>query len=146
MPTNGLSIERVQQASEELVGAFARLGPQLSSAPPAGLEALRRVVSSPGTVLLVARAADGSIVGTCTLVTFEIPTGVRAWLEDVVVDGAVRGGGIGATLVEAALEAARAAGARTVDLTSRPSREAANRLYERSGFARRETNVWRREL
>jgi len=146
VPTNGLLIERVQQVSEELVAAFARLGPQLSSSPPPGLEALRRVVSSPGTALLVARGADASIVGTCTLVTFEIPTGLRAWLEDVVVDGATRGSGVGAALVEAALDAARAAGARTVDLTSRPSREAANRLYERSGFARRETNVWRREL
>ena len=34
-------------------------------------------------------------------------------------------------------------GAKTIDLTSRPSREAANRLYQRLGFEMRETNVYR---
>ena len=83
------------------------------------------------------------ILGMLSLVAFEIPTGVRAWVEDVVVDEAARGQGAGFALVEAAVEHAKKVGARTVDLTSRPSREAANRLYQRAGFQLRETNVYR---
>ncbi len=128
---------------DDVVAAFARLVPQLSSATPPDLGALRRVVEQDGTVLLLARDGDGAILGTLTLVTFAIPTGARAIIEDVVVDDAARGRGIGAALVAGALDAARARGVRTVDLTSRPARAAANRLYERSGFVRRETNVYR---
>jgi ribosomal protein S18 acetylase RimI-like enzyme len=82
-------------------------------------------------------------VGTLTLVLFRIPTAMRAWIEDVVVDESARGAGVGEALTLAALERAADAGARTVDLTSRPSREAANRLYTRLGFELRETNVYR---
>jgi ribosomal protein S18 acetylase RimI-like enzyme len=89
-------------------------------------------------------AGPGSpIVGMLTLVTFRLPTGVRAWIEDVVVDGGSRGRGVGEALTLAALEIAADRGAQTVDLTSRPSREAANRLYRRMGFEPRETNVYR---
>jgi ribosomal protein S18 acetylase RimI-like enzyme len=80
-----------------------------------------------------------------TLVVFRIPTGVRAWIEDVVVDQDARGRGVGAALNQAAIRLAGEHGARTVDLTSRPSREAANRLYSRLGFVPRETNVYRFE-
>ena len=82
-------------------------------------------------------------MGMLTLVTFRLPTGVRAWIEDVVVDSSLRGRGIGEALTKAALDVATSAGARTVDLTSRPSRESANRLYARVGFEMRETNVYR---
>jgi ribosomal protein S18 acetylase RimI-like enzyme len=136
----------IDHVSDELVAAFKRLVPQLSSScPPPTAAELAEIVSSPATVLLVARepAEDGEIVGALTLVLFRIPTGVRAWIEDVVVDGAHRRKGIGAALVQAAVGHAAEAGARTVDLTSRPSRKAANRLYQRLGFARRETNVYR---
>ena len=78
-----------------------------------------------------------------TLVLFRIPTGVRAWIEDVVVDTEARGMGIGQALNEYAIQMAEQAGAKTIDLTSRPSREAANRLYQRLGFVARETNVYR---
>ena len=105
------------------------------------------MVSAPGTHLLVARASpDGrppAIVGTLTLVVFRIPTGVRAWIEDVVVDESARGRGVGEALTVAAIGLATGAGARTVDLTSRPTREAANRLYRRLGFELRDTNVYR---
>jgi len=96
-------------------------------------EALELLVGWPGNHLLVARLG-GEIGGTLTLVTFPIPTGLRAWIEDVVVDEAGRGCGVGAALTREAIRLALAAGARTVDLTSRPSRAAANRLYERLGF------------
>lgn len=141
-----LRIERVHAITEAHVAAFARLLPQLSSsAPPLDRESLSHVARRDGNHLFFAARGD-EIVGSCLLVTFPAPTGTRALLEDVVVDEAARGLGVGSALVDAALTAARAAGARTVDLTSRPSREAANRLYARCGFVQRTTNVWRHEL
>ena len=143
MPT---VIERAGAVTDELVDAFARLIPQLSSSnPPPGRDQLQAIVSSPSCVLFVARV-DGRIVGSLTLATFPIPTGVRAWIEDVVVDGDARGHGVGEALNMAAIEEARSRGAITVELTSRPSREAANRLYRRIGFVERETNVYRYSL
>jgi ribosomal protein S18 acetylase RimI-like enzyme len=141
-----LRVGAVTEVTAELVEAFARLVPQLSSSSPApGRAELADVVESPATTLLVARTPEGDIVGTLTLVMFRIPTGVRAWIEDVVVDEVARGRGVGEALNEEALRQAAAAGARSVDLTSRPSREAANRLYRRLGFQLRETNVYRHE-
>ena len=139
-----MRIEETNQVDEELVAAFATLVPQLSrSASPPGREELQAIVASPATILLLARDGDGRIVGSLTLAIFRIPTGVRAWIEDVVVDEGARGSGVGAALVEAAIERAERAGSRTVDLTSRPDREAANRLYVRLGFVPRSTNVYR---
>jgi ribosomal protein S18 acetylase RimI-like enzyme len=100
------------------------------------------MVQSSATLVLVARV-DGRIAGSLTLAMFRIPTGLRAWIEDVVVDGDARGNGVGEALNWFAIEEARKRGAVTVDLTSRPSREAANRLYQRLGFVARDTNVYR---
>lgn len=146
-----VSVTEAREVDLELVSAFARLVPQLSrSAPPPDADELASIVASPCTTVFVARDDEqGLIVGTLTLVMFRIPTGVRAHIEDVVVDAAaVRGRGLrtGEALTEAALEAARLAGARTVDLTSRPSRADANRLYLRLGFEQRDTNVYRFSL
>jgi ribosomal protein S18 acetylase RimI-like enzyme len=142
-----LSVEVASHADQELVGAFARLFPQLSSssAPPTR-EQLAETIASEATTVFLARNDEGTIVGTLTLAVFRIPTAVRAWIEDVVVDEAARGSGVGAALNRAALDTARQLGAKTVDLTSRPSREAANRLYQRLGFQRRQTNVYRYDL
>ena len=140
-------VAAAKEATPELVDAFARLIPQLSrSSPPPGPAELRAMIDAPGTSVLVATNDDGAITGTLTLVVFRIPTGMRAWIEDVVVDEAARGQGVGEALTHHALDVARAAGAKTVDLTSRPSREAANRLYQRLGFTARETNIYRLEL
>jgi ribosomal protein S18 acetylase RimI-like enzyme len=137
-------VSEVTTVTPEIVGALSALVPQLSSSAPAPTHAdLAAVATSPATVLLVARDNQGVIVGSLTLVVFRAPTGPRAWIEDVVVDTSTRGQGIGAALVREALDRAASAGARTVDLTSRPSREAANRLYLRLGFEQRETNVYR---
>jgi ribosomal protein S18 acetylase RimI-like enzyme len=142
-PEAAVAVDEAVAVSDELVAAFARLVPQLSrSSPVPGEAELAEIVASPATVLLVAREAD-TIVGSLTLVVFRIPTGVRAWVEDVVVDESARGRGVGEALSREALRRAAAAGARTVDLTSRPSREAANRLYRRLGFELRDTNVYR---
>jgi ribosomal protein S18 acetylase RimI-like enzyme len=142
-------IERVTQVTDELEAAFVRLMPQLSSSNPAPTRAqLAEMVDSPAITLLIARDPDarGEIVGSLTLAMFRLPTGRRAWIEDVVVDSAQRGKGIGEALTREALRVAQEAGATTVDLTSRPSREAANRLYQRIGFEKRETNVYRYTL
>ncbi|MBW3611892.1 MAG: GNAT family N-acetyltransferase [Actinomycetota bacterium] len=138
-----MTVAEVTVVTPDVVAAFARLVPQLSrSSPPPGEAELAEMVASPATTLLVARI-DGEIVGTLTLALFRIPTGLRAWIEDVVVEESARGAGVGEALTRAALERATAAGARSVDLTSRPSREAANRLYRRLGFEARDTNVYR---
>jgi ribosomal protein S18 acetylase RimI-like enzyme len=139
-----LSVAQVTEVNDEVVAAIVGLLPQLSgSAPTPTPASIGEIVASPATVLLVARDEQGAIVGTLTLAVFRIPSGVRAWIEDVIVDTAARGRGAGEAMTRVALDVAVAAGARTVELTSRPSREAANRLYERIGFERRETNVWR---
>jgi ribosomal protein S18 acetylase RimI-like enzyme len=139
----GIKVEVVGQVTSEVVEALGRLLPQLSrSATPLDRQALERIVSSPASVLLVAREQD-KIVGTLTLVMFPIPSGLRARIEDVVVDEAARGLGAGTALTREALRLARRQGARTVDLTTRPSREAANRLYARLGFQLRESHVYR---
>jgi ribosomal protein S18 acetylase RimI-like enzyme len=138
-----VEIQIAHEATPELVAAFARLIPQLSkSSPPPTEGDLAEMIEGDANDVLVARVG-GVIQGTLTLVTFRIPTGVRAWIEDVVVDDAARGHGVGDKLNRFALDLAMEKGAKTVDLTSRPSREAANRLYQRIGFHPRDTNVYR---
>lgn len=143
-----MAVELVKEYSAELKQAFDNLLPQLSrSAEPHSEEEVKAFVEQPAVYLFVFRSeADDKILGMLSLATFVIPTGTRAWIEDVVVDNAARGQGAGAALVEAALQQAKSIGAKTVDLTSRPSREAANRLYQRCGFELRETNVYRYTL
>jgi ribosomal protein S18 acetylase RimI-like enzyme len=142
-----MEIVEATEASPSLVEAFARLIPQLSSSNPPPTQAeLAAIIAAPATQLLLARDDDGTILGALTLALFRIPTGLRAWIEDVVVDDAARGRGVGELINREALARAKAAGATTVDLTSRPSREAANRLYQRIGFQARTTNVYRYEL
>jgi ribosomal protein S18 acetylase RimI-like enzyme len=141
-----MEISVVSAVTDEVLAAFVRLVPQLSASnPPPTREELTEMVVSPAIVLFVARDPElnNEIIGSLTLVLFRIPTGVRAWIEDVVVDTRARNKGIGEGLTRAAIQKAEEAGAHTVDLTSRPSREAANRLYRRIGFQLRETNVYR---
>ncbi len=139
----GVEIYIPTEVDDELMAAFERLVPQLSkSNPPPPRPIVEEMVASEASTVFMARDHTG-ILGTLTLAMFRIPTGRRAWIEDVIVDDAARGKGVGRRLNEAAIEYAFAAGAITVDLTSRPSREAANRLYARIGFSRRDTNVYR---
>lgn len=142
-----IQVSECTSVDADTTAAMGRLIPQLSSSaslPTA--DDLSAIVESSACHLLLARDDDGRIVGSMTLVVFPIPTGVRAWIEDVVVDGDARGQGVGEKLNLHALDLAASLGARTVDLTSRPSREAANRLYRRIGFVARETNVYRKTL
>ena len=141
-----VSVSVCEAVTPEIVEAIGRLLPQLSRSAPAPTAAeLEEIVTSPTSHLLVARV-DEQIVGSLTLIVFRIPTGVRAWIEDVVVDEAARGHGVGEALNREALRISRERGAITVDLTSRPSREAANRLYQRLGFEARDTTVYRYDL
>lgn len=141
-------VERVREVDDDLVAGVARLIPQLSSSAVApGRAALEEIVGSSACSLFVARVSPGSgIIGMITLVIYPIPTGAHAVIEDVVVDQSMRGRGVGAALVAAVVPVARQAGARHLNLTSRVSREAANRLYLRAGFKVRDTNVYRLDL
>ena len=143
---SGIEIAAATAVDDELVAAFARLVPQLShTAAIPTRDVLRKIVEADATTLLLARDLldNRRIVGTLTLVAFRIPTGVRARIEDVVVDQSARGRGVGEALSRDAVDRATRMGARTVELTSRPSREAANRLYQRLGFVLRDGNVYR---
>jgi len=141
-----IEVSPARRVDDALIAAFDRLIPQLSrSAAVPTPDLIREIVEAQSNTVLIARdqREDGRIVGLLTLVVFRIPTGVRAWIEDVVVDEAVRGRGVGEALSQEAVRRALGLGARTVELTSRPSREAANRLYQRLGFVRRDSNVYR---
>ncbi len=143
MSSLGLQISEAAECNSEVVAAVQRLVPQLSaSAVVPSAEQLAELCAAEATVLLLARL-DGAIVGMLVLVLFRLPTGIRAWIEDVVVDGDARGQGVGEALGREAMSRATSAGAVTVDLTSRPSRAAAVRLYQRLGFERRQTGVYR---
>ena len=140
-----ITIEPATSVSDELVQSFARLIPQLSSSPPPAAAELQAIVDDEHSVLFVA-CEGGAVVGSLTLACYRIPTGVKAWIEDVVVDESVRGRGVGEALNRAALDEARRRGAKNVSLTSRSTRDAANRLYRRLGFEPYDTNVYRFDL
>lgn len=146
MTEKNIEIQEIAKVDDELVSAMTRLVPQLSNSnPPPDRSVLEEIVASDSSILIAA-FIDGVIVGSLTLITFSIPTGKRAWIEDVVVDENYRNIGIGEALNQEAINIARRLGAKTVDLTSRPSREAANRLYSRLGFVQRNTNIYRFEI
>lgn len=138
-----VSIEIATSATDELLTSLNQLVPQLSSsaAPLTGKDVEELIANSAVSVFIAKN--EGSIVGTLTLVVFPIPSGLRAWIEDVVVDESARGLGAGAALTEAAISESKRRGAKSIDLTSRPSREAANAMYVKLGFEQRETNVYR---
>ena len=142
---SSIEVSVATEATDELARAFARLIPQLSTSVPPDRQTLAGIVASPSTTVLVARdrSNGGEIVGTLTLATFRIPTNMRAWIEDVVVDSGARGRGVAQALSTEAIRIARLRGARHIDLTSRPSRQAARRLYEKLGFVPRETGLFR---
>jgi len=138
-----VEIFQPSQADDATLRAVNQLLPQLSSsAPPLSLERLSEIIHSSSVHLYIARE-EQEVLGMLSLVLFSIPTGIRAWVEDVVVDEKARGKGVGKALSVHVLREALRLGAMTVDLTSRPSRVAANQLYQRVGFTQRETNVYR---
>ena len=142
-----MQIEVVTQADEELYQAFQSLIPQLTNNnPPPSLNDLTAIVQDASSTLLVARNKEQKIVGTLTLAAYRVPSGVRSMIEDVVVDNSARGQGIGEALVKRAIEVAREKGVQYISLTSSSVREAANRLYMKVGFKKRETNAYQMKL
>lgn len=141
-------IVELEEVTEPVLNAVNDLISQLSrSAPPLDLAGLTQIARNQTSHLLLCRdVGSKKIVGMLTLVLFPIPTGMRAWIEDVVVDSSARGQGVGEALTQHAIDFAERYGAKTIELTSRPSREAANRLYRRLEFSTRETNVYRKDL
>jgi len=141
-----ISIEIATHTTDELLTSLNQLVPQLSSsASPLTGDDVEALITNPAVSVFIAKN-DGAIVGTLTLVVFPIPSGLRAWIEDVVVDEGARGLGAGVALTEAAIAESKRRGAKSIDLTSRPSREAANAMYVKLGFIQRETNVYRFDL
>jgi ribosomal protein S18 acetylase RimI-like enzyme len=138
-----MEIRRVTSVDDDVVDAFARLVPQLSQATPPTRDELAGIARD---AMLLLAVDDGEIVGALTLTVYRIPTGLQARIDDVVVDGRARGRGVGEALTREAIAIARQAGAKAVSLTSRPDREAANRLYQRLGFEPVRTNVYRFRL
>ena len=142
-----MQIDIVTQVDKELYNAFQRLIPQLTNNnPPPSLNDLADLVRDASSTLMVARDDHGQIVGALTLTVYRVPTGIRSIIEDVIVDTSARGQGIGESLMMRAIEVAREKGAKNISLTSNPMREAANRLYLRVGFKKRETNAYQLKL
>ena len=141
-----IKIVEITSMDDEVMQAMGRLVPQLTAnSPMPERDHIKQIVQNPNSILFAARSEDENrrIIGFLTLVVYPIPTGIVGWIEDVVVDEAARGQGAGEALTRAALERAQSMGAKSVSLTSRPTREAANRLYQRVGFAKPETNFYR---
>lgn len=142
-----MRIEIVTEANEELLRAFQRLIPQLTNNNPApALNDLAALLRDPASTLLVARDDRGEIAGALTLVVYRVPTGIRSVVEDVIVESSARRQGIGEALLRYAIGLARSKGAANISLTSNERREAANRMYLRTGFIRRETNIFQIKL
>jgi len=138
-----MRIEVATEATDELLDAFQRLIPQLTKNPAClSRDEINALVKSTCSTLLVAHADDDSIVGMLSLTVYRVPTSIRSIIEDVIVDKSARGQGIGEALMRRAIELARGRGAGNISLTSNPMREAANRLYLRVGFKKRETNAY----
>ena len=141
-----ITVTEAQEVTGELVEAFDRLIPQLSTSAPPDRDALEQIVSSPVSHLLVASSDDGQVVGTLTLTMYRVPTGLQARIEDVVVDAQARRNGVAQLLTIKSIEMAVQAGAKAIGLTSKPSREEANRLYQKLGFVQRDTRVYQMRL
>lgn len=138
-----MQIDIVTRADEELHEAFLRLVPQLTTNnPPPSLDDLAALVQEASSTLLVARNESGQIIGALNLTVYRVPTGIRSIIEDVIVDLSARGQGVGEALMQRAIEIAREKGAANITLTSNPMRMAANSLYIKLGFQKRETNAY----
>lgn len=141
-----MQVYKLSNVDEETIAAFQRLMPQLTDLPAPTRPELEQMLASENCQLFMARADDGQIAGSGTLGLYRTPTGLHAWIEDVVVDEAYRRQGIGEAITQALIQAARELGAHSLSLTSRPARAAANRLYLRMGFVKWETTLYRYPL
>ena len=138
-----MQIEVAARADDELYEAFQRLVPQMTqNNPPPTREELAAPIQEPSSTPLLARAGGGEVIGALTLAVYRVPTGVRSIIEDVIVDMSARRQGVGEALMQAAIRIAREKGAQKIALSSNPMRAAANNLYVKLGFKKRETNAY----
>ncbi|MDA7790670.1 GNAT family N-acetyltransferase [Opitutales bacterium] len=138
-----IRIRKVSEQTEKDLREINNLIPQLSQSAKLLTKAeFTSLLNAESTHLYFAEDKE-QVLGMLSLVTFPIPTGLRGWVEDVVVDTTARGKGVGKLLTMHALKEAQKMGVLTIDLTSRPSRDVANRLYQSVGFSARVTNVYR---
>ena len=142
-----INISELTEASSSVLQSINELLPQLSSsAQVISMDRLSELVESDNTIIFLGTDDNGQILGMLSLIVMKIPTGNKAWIEDVVVDQSARGKGMGKALMDHALERAKKLAVKSVDLTSRPSRETANMLYQSLGYQIRETNVYRHKI
>lgn len=142
-----MRIEIVTKADDELWEAFQRLVPQLTNNnPPPALDDLAALVQDAASTLMVARDDEGVIIGALSLTVYRVPTGIRSIVEDVIVDISARGQGVGEALMLRAVELAREKGASNISLSSNPARVAANQMYVKMGFQKRNTNAYKMNL
>ena len=142
-----INISELTEASSSVLQSINELLPQLSSsAQVISMDRLSELVESDNTIIFLGTDDSGQILGMLSLIVMKIPTGNKAWIEDVVVDQSARGKGMGKALTDHALERAKELAVKSVDLTSRPSRETANMLYQSLGYQIRETNVYRHKI
>ena len=142
-----INISELTEASSSVLQSINELLPQLSSsAQVISMDRLSELVESDNTIIFLGTDDNGQILGMLSLIVMKIPTGNKAWIEDVVVDQSARGKGLGKALMDHALERAKKLAVKSVDLTSRPSRESANMLYQSLGYQIRETNVYRYKI
>ena len=139
-----MKIKKINRFSTRVFNALLRMLPQL--APDSELpdeKTFKKILKSGSTHFFIAELDNKEIAGILTLVTYDIPSGHKVWIEDLVVDESQRGKGYGRELMLFAISFAKSTGAKSIELTSRPSRIAANQLYRKLGFVIRETNVYR---
>jgi ribosomal protein S18 acetylase RimI-like enzyme len=142
-----ITISELKEGSAEVLTSINQLLPQLSlNAQGISMDRLLELVESDNTIIFLGTDKDGQILGMLSLIVMKIPTGNKAWIEDVVVDSKARGQGLGKALMNHALEEAKKLEVKSIDLTSRPTREAANLLYQSLGYQKRETNVYRHKI
>ncbi len=138
-----MQIILIKEYSEQLYQSINQLLPQLSKGTAITNEQLQKLVDSENNFLFVAQDKNSEIVGMATLVCYDVPTGQKAWIEDVVVDSSCRGKGVGRKIMETILELAHKQGIKKIDLTSSYTRKSANLLYQKLGFEQRDSNLYR---
>lgn len=143
-----MNITKLTRVSSETLKDIKALVVQLRENPSdhrVTMSHLKEIVAGRKIVCMVAK--DGKkIVGMATVYILQKFGKRVAHVEDVVVDSAYRGQGLGEKLVLATVDTARAKKVITLTLTSRPTNIAANKLYQKLGFERYETNVYKMKL
>jgi ribosomal protein S18 acetylase RimI-like enzyme len=109
-------------------------------------EYFKSILTSENSHFFIAELDNKQIAGMLTIGVYSTPSGIKVWIEDVVVDESQRGKGFGRELMLFAIDYSKATGAGSVSLTSRPSRIAANELYKKMGFMQYATNVFKYQL